>query len=284
VKTLRIGFQGELGAFSQQAIVQFLGAKSTPVPHQRFDQVFTSLKNRQVDAVAIPIENTLHGSVHENYDHLLHHEFRILAETRVRIVHNLIAHPGVSFRKIKRVLSHPVALNQCLDFFAANPQVEKVTHYDTAGSVKTVMEEGWTDAAGIASALAAAIYGASILKKGIEDDHRNFTRFFLLAPPKSKLTLQDDTSRPWKTSMLFSVRNVPGSLFRALATFALRDVSLAKIESRPLRGRPWEYLFYLDLMGHAEDEPVQNALRHLGEFTESLRVLGSYRAAAESIE
>jgi prephenate dehydratase len=278
-RNLYAAFQGELGAFSQQAIVQLLGKQAKPFPCQRFDQVFSSLAAGQVQAAVVPIENTLHGSVHENYDHLLHYGFRILAETRVRIVHNLIAPPGVPFRKIRRVLSHPVALNQCLDFFATHPRIEKVPHYDTAGSVKTILEEGATDAAAIASELAAQIYGGTILKKGVEDDHRNFTRFFLLAPSQSKLRVPDDKSRPWKTSLVFSVRNVPGSLFRALATFALRDLSLTKIESRPLRGRPWEYLFYVDLLGHEEDEPVANALRHLAELTELLRVLGSYRAA-----
>ncbi len=248
------------------------------MPCQRFDEVFRSLAEKRVDAAAIPIENTLHGSVHENYDHLLHFGLPIVGETSVRIVHNLIAPPGVPFRKIKRVFSHPVAINQCLDFFAANPQVERVPFYDTAGSVKMVMEEGLTDAAGIASVLAAEIYGGRILKRSIEDDRENFTRFFLLRndDPARKFRANED-GKLWKTSIVFTTRNVPGALFRALSAFALRDINLTKIESRPLRGKPWEYLFYVDLIGQAEDPVVQNAIRNLQEITDLFRVLGCYR-------
>jgi prephenate dehydratase len=185
----------------------------------------------------IPIENTLHGSVHENYDHLLNFDLPIIGETHVRISHSLIACPGVSFRKIRKVYSHPVALNQCLNFFSKNEQLEPTTFYDTAGSVKMIMEQNLTDSAAIASSVAAGIYGAKILKRGIEDDRENFTRFFLLDRPGRPLPPRD--GKAWKTSLVFTTRNTPGALFRALSTFALRDLSLAKIESRPLRGKPW---------------------------------------------
>jgi prephenate dehydratase len=287
---IRVAFQGELGAFSQQAIRQFFGTKAEPIPRPRFDEVFAALKKGEVDAAALPIENTLAGSVHENYDLLMKFPFEITAETNVRVIHNLIAPPGTRFQDIRRVYSHPVALNQCLDFFAKNPQIERVPFYDTAGSVKMVMAERPTESAAIASELAAQIYKGRILKRGIEDDRQNFTRFFLLEPQgagprtipgasKSGAAKSGATGHPWKTSVVFSTRNVPGALFRALSALALRDLNLAKIESRPLRGKPWEYLFYLDLLGHRDEKNVQNALAHLGEVADFVRVLGSYRSA-----
>jgi prephenate dehydratase len=277
-RRLRAAFQGELGAFSHEAALRFLGGGVAVQPCPRFEDVFAALRDNRVDAAVIPIENTLHGSVHENYDHLLHFDHRIVAETNVRIVHNLIAPPGVSFRDVKRVFSHPVALNQCLKFLAANPQFERSSFYDTAGSVKMVMEEGLKDAAAIASAVSAGIYGARILRRSIEDDRQNFTRFFLLRrPDQPPLQLDEPGRKGWKTSLVFTTRNQPGSLFRALSAFALRDLSLTKIESRPLRGKPWEYLFYLDFLGSVEEERVKRALGHLEELADMLRVLGCYR-------
>jgi prephenate dehydratase len=272
-----VAFQGEPGAFSQQAIRQFLGDRAPTLPCQRFEEVFRTLDENTAGAACIPIENTLHGSVHENYDHLLHFDFDITAETNVRIVHNLIARPGVTFKKVRRVFSHPVAINQCLDFFAANPQVERVPFYDTAGSVKMIVTEKLDDAAGIASTLAAEIYGAHILRRSIEDDRRNFTRFFLLKKRGAKAPrLTGTRSRENKTSLVFTTRNVSGALFRALSAIALRDLNLTKIESRPLRGKPWEYLFYVDLIGDVRDTSIQRALAHLEELADFLRVLGSY--------
>ena len=277
---MKVAFQGELGAFSQQAIRQLLGAGAEPAPYQRFDEVFAALRGEKVGAAVLPIENTLHGSVHENYDLLLRYDFEITAETSVRIVHNLIAPPGVTFEKVRKVYSHPVALNQCLDFFRRNKRVERITHYDTAGSVKMVMKERPPDAAAIASELAAKIYGGRILRREIEDDRQNFTRFFLLEPAGSKpRTLRGAAKNPWKTSLVFSTKNIPGALFRALSALALRDLNLVKIESRPLRGKPWEYLFYLDLLGRSNDPVVQKALGHLEELADFLRVLGTYRSA-----
>lgn len=274
----KIAFQGEPGAFSQQAIRQLLGEAVEPLPCQRFDEVFQTLDKDGAAGAVIPIENTLHGSVHENYDHLLNFNFTITAETNVRIVHNLIAPPGVAFSRIRRVFSHPVALNQCLEFFARHPRIERVPYYDTAGSVKMVMAEKLSDAGAIASALAGDIYGGRILRRSIEDDRRNFTRFFLLekAGSKRRLRIVRPASREYKTSLVFTTRNVPGALFRAISAFALRDLNLTKIESRPLRGSPWEYLFYVDLVGRVDDEKVRNALSHLEEIADFLRVLGSY--------
>src|SRR3984885_986301 len=277
---MKVAFQGELGAFSQQAIRQFLGARARPIPCQRFDQVFTALEQKQVDCAAVPIENTLHGSIHENYDLLLKHDFIVTAETNVRIVMNLIAPPGLSLRQVRRVFSKDVALNQCQDFFTEHPRIQQEIFYDTAGSVKMIMERRPPGGAAIASELAAKIYGARILKREIEDDRQNYTRFFLLERAGAKpRTPRGSGKKPWKTSLVFSTRNVPGALFRALSALALRDLNLAKVESRPLRGKPWEYLFYLDFLGRQDDEKVRYALGHLRELADYLRVLGTYRAA-----
>jgi prephenate dehydratase len=272
----RVAFQGEEGAFSQQAARQLLGERAEAVPCQRFEDVFVSLREKRVDSAVIPIENTLAGSVHENYDHLVHFNFEICAETNVRINHHLIAAPGVRFRDLRRVYSHPVALNQCLEFFARNPKIQREPFYDTAGSVKMVLEEGLKDAAAIGSEVAAEIYGGAILRRSLEDDRRNFTRFFLLRRPEDARRKRGARNGEWKITLVFSTRNLPGALFRALSAFALRDINLAKIESRPLRGRPWEYMFYLDLLGRLDEVRVQKALGHLEELADFLRVLGCY--------
>jgi prephenate dehydratase len=274
----RIAFQGERGAFSEEATRKLLGPSVDVLPCQRFEDVFRSIKEKKVQGAVIPIENTLAGSVHENYDHLQRHGFPIVAETSVRIVHNLMAMPGVPFSQIRRVYSHPVALNQCLRFFARHRRIERVPFYDTAGSVKMITEQRVTDAAAIASAVAADIYGARILRRSIEDDRQNFTRFFLLrtADYVRRHPLKANRSRQWKTSLVFTTRNIPGALFRALSAFALRDLNLLKIESRPLRGKPWEYLFYLDFVGRIDDPNCQNALHHLRELADLLQILGCY--------
>lgn len=275
MRNIRAGIQGELGAFSQEAAGQLLGDKVAIVPFQRFDHVFSALVAGKIDTAVIPIENTLAGSVHENYDHLLNFDIRIVAETNLRIVHNLIAPPGVQLASLRKVYSHPVALNQCLRFFAQHGKIERVPFYDTAGAVKMVMETKPPGCAAIASRVAATIYKGRILRRSIEDDRHNFTRFFLIYPRSKKLK-RNTAARIWKTSLVFTTRNIPGTLFRALSAFALRDISLTKIESRPLRGKPWEYLFYVDLLGREEEPRVQNALSHLGELADFLRVLGSY--------
>jgi prephenate dehydratase len=271
---VRAGFQGERGAFSEIAVRQLLGSDSDPVPFERFDQVFAALVEKKIDAAVIPMENTLHGSVIENYDHLLNFDVEVIGETSVRIVHNLIALPGVAFKDVKEVYSHPVALNQCLRFFQQNPQLERKTFYDTAGSVKMLAETKRRDAAAIASNLASDLYGARILKRGIEDDRANFTRFFLLQRRGGSVKGKMPASK--KISIAFSTKNEAASLFRSLAALALRDLSLTKIESRPLKGKAWEYMFYVDFEGQLKDERVKNALRHLEEASDFLKVLGAY--------
>jgi len=269
----RVAFQGERGAFSEEAARQLAGARIDLHPLPRFEQLFQALARGRVDYAVVPIENTLHGSVHENYDHLLRFQLPIVGETHVRIVHNLIVRPGGRFADIRRVYSHPVALNQCLRFFARNRRLRPETFYDTAGSVKMLMEEAPEGAAAIASAAAAEVYGAQILRRSIEDDHRNFTRFFLLARKAPRHPKGGDL----KTTIVFATRNIPGALFRCIGAFALRDINLLRIESRPLRGKPWEYLFYLDFLGSVDEPRCRKALDHLGELTDLLHVLGCYR-------
>ena len=269
-----VAFQGELGAFSSAAAQKILGAAVQMRPCASFREVFEVLLSGAVSHAVIPIENTLHGSVHENYDHLIEYNLPIRGETSLRISHNLIALPGVRFGQIRRAYSHPVALNQCRQFFAKYSHIEPVSYYDTAGSVKMLNEVRPPAAAAIASETAAGIYGGVILKRNIEDDRKNFTRFFLLTKQTSPIK---SATGEWKTSLAFSTPNTPGALFRTMACFALRDLNLTKIESRPLRARPWEYLFYLDVGGSPDQKLLKSALANLAEITSFLKVLGSYR-------
>ncbi|MGA2457007.1 MAG: prephenate dehydratase [Terriglobales bacterium] len=269
---MKIAIQGELGSFSHEA-AQAMLPRATVVPCARSLEVFDRVKLGSVDGAVIPIENSLAGSVAEHFDLLLGREVHIVREFRLRIVHNLIALPGTKFGDVRRVFSHPVALDQCRDLFAKNSRLEPVPFYDTAGSVKHVVTESLRDAAGIASRRAAEVYAGKILKAGIEDDKKNFTRFFLIRRGKPRAVRNAD-----KTSLAFSVKNIPGALFKALSVFALRDISLSKIESRPLRGRPWEYVFFVDLL-RGDDEDSRNALRHLGEISDLVKVLGIYPEA-----
>jgi prephenate dehydratase len=248
-------------------------------------EVFDRVARGSVGAAVIPIENTLAGTVAEHADLMLTREVFIQGEYLLRIVHNVIAMPGVGLRSLRRVLSHPVALDQCRDFFRRHPKIEVVPFYDTAGSVKHVIAHQLKDAAGIAGRQAAREYCGSVVQSSVEDDKRNFTRFFLIRKldrgARKKGMAHDPRPIPRganKTSIVFQVKNVPGALFKSLSVFALRDISLSKIESRPMRGRPWEYVFYVDFL-RGDDEPARNALRHLGEVAEFVKVLGIYPAA-----
>jgi prephenate dehydratase len=271
----RIVFQGERGAFSERAARKFFGMEIEPVPQPAFADVFQRVSCGDCDAGVIPIENSLAGSVHQNYDLLLKFDLSIVGEVILRIVHNLMALPGVSMAEIRRVYSHPQALEQCRDFLEQWQGVEIVPTYDTAGSAKLICEQNLRDAAAIASLQAAEDYGLEILKKGVESNHQNFTRFLILSregivPEKGG-----------KTSIVFSTKDIPGVLFKALSVFALRDINLLKIESRPLHGSPWQYLFYLDFEGSMQEEACRNAIGHLREITTFLKVLGSYAAGRQ---
>jgi len=283
INQVKAAFQGERGAFSEDAARQLLGPQVETLAYRSFDEMFDAVANQTADCAVAPIENSLAGSVIKNYDLLEERDLTIIGETNVRIVHNLIAPATVSMQEIRHVYSHPVALAQCEKFLRAHPDIQVEAAYDTAGSVKMIVENRRRDEAAIAGATAAEVYGAQIIAAGIEDNPENFTRFLLLARPERAAeiaTLNRDGER--KTTIIFRVANKPGSLFRALAVFALRDIDLRKIESRPIEGRPWEYSFYLDLIGDQHEPRIERALAHLGEMIESIRVLGSYAVAATS--
>ncbi len=269
-----VAFQGERGAFSEEAAYQLLGRKTRVLPHETFPAAFQSVATGKTKLSLVPIENTLAGSVYENYDLLLKNDLHIVGETNLRIVHNLLAFPETRLKDVRQVYSHPVALAQCSGFFAHHPRIEKVAVYDTAGAVKMLGERRVRGAAAIASRTAARVYGARVLRTHLEDHHENYTRFLLLSK-SARISPKAN-----KVSIVFSTRNVPGALYRCLSVFALRDIDLTKMESRPLRGRPWEYFFYLDFVGHVKQERCRNALAHLGEVTDFLRVLGCYESAA----
>jgi prephenate dehydratase len=267
---MKVAIQGELGAFSDEAAQRMLPGCSV-VPCAASAEVFRRVLTGAVDAAVLPIENSLAGSVGENADLLASSEVFVQREFLLRIEHMLIAAPGIGIRGLRRVLSHPVALEQCRNFFRKHSRLEAVPFYDTAGAVKEVVAGGLRDAAAIAGRRAAAAYGGHILQSGLEDDKQNFTRFFLLRRTRRVLPGAN------KTSIAFALKNLPGVLFKALSVFALRDISLSKIESRPLRGRPWEYVFYVDFLRGA-DEASENALRHLSEIAEFVKVMGTYPA------
>lgn len=280
---MKVAIQGERGSFSHEAAERML-PRCKVVPCMRSIEVFDRVEAGSVQAAVIPIENTLAGTVAEHADLLVSRNVFIQGEYLLRIVHNVIAAPGSKLSSLRRVLSHPVALDQCREFFRRNPQIRAEPFYDTAGSVKHVIAEELQDAAGIAGMQAAREYDGKVLQASVEDDKRNFTRFFLMRKfPTRRRAKGDEYYRlipkgANKTSIAFKVKNVPGALFKSLSVFALRDISLSKIESRPMRGRPWEYVFYVDFL-RGNDEPAQNALRHLGEVAEFVKVLGIYRAA-----
>jgi len=268
---MRVAIQGEPGSFSHEAARRMVPG-SAIVPCALSRGVFDLLESGKVPLAVIPIENSLAGSVTEHLDLLLARDVFIQREFYLRIIHNLIGARGAKKSDIRTAFSHPVALDQCRDFFRANPGIQPSPFYDTAGSVKHVMENQLRDAAGIASRHAAAVYKGSILAGGIEDDKRNFTRFFLLRRTRRVVPGAN------KTSIAFGLRNVPGALQSALRVFANRDISLSKIESRPIRGRPWEYVFYADFL-RGDDRLARGALGELEAGAEMVKVLGIYKAA-----
>lgn len=270
--SLRIAFQGEPGAYSEQAALELYPHGET-WPRPSFDDVFAAVTERSCDYGVVPVENSLAGSIHRNYDLLLQHDLHIVGEHNLRVSHCLIAHPGVRLEEIKRVYSHPQALAQCEHSLQALDGVEVIASHDTAGSVRMIAERGERDAAALASAHAAVVYGMAVLRQGMEDEKANFTRFIALGREPAAPTGEA------KTSLAFAGRNEPGLLFRCLSAFALRNIDLSKIESRPLRGVPWEYIFYLDFVGSLAEERCQRAVEQLREMATFVRVFGSYPRA-----
>ena len=267
---MRVAFQGERGAYSEAAAIELLGDDIEPVAKQSFNDVFQSVTNGTADRGIIAIENTLGGSIHENFDHLLSNELAIVGEHHFRVRHCLIALPGVRMSEIKRVSSHWQALAQVIGYTNRHDLTQEAA-YDTAGAVRLLKESGDRTMAAVASRRAADVFGMQVLEEGIEDNPENYTRFLLIA--REPIAAE----APLKTSIVFSADNRPGSLFRAMAAFALRDIDLTKIESRPLKGRPFEYFFYLDFLGDAKSGPGEKALGQLAETSTFLRVLGTYK-------
>ncbi len=268
---MSVAFQGEPGAYSEQAVFNYFGQVET-TPCESFEDVFKQVSTNQCESGMIPIENSLAGSIHQNYDLLLRNNLYIVGEYFLRVRHCLIALPGVQKSDIRKVISHPQALGQCAGYLRGLG-LKGEPEYDTAGSVKLLKASREHTTAAIASRRAAELYGMQILEEGIEDNSENYTRFLAI-------TSQPVAPQPLaKTSIVFTLKNQPGALFKALSVFALRDIDLTKIESRPLAGMPWNYLFYIDFIGASGDDTVQRALSHLGEYALMLRVLGSYPRA-----
>jgi prephenate dehydratase len=274
---MKIAIQGELGSFSSEAALKLEpGAEILPCSFSV--EVFAALEAGKADAAAIPIENSLAGSVLEHFDLLLAHDVKVVRETLLRIRHNLIAIEGAPIERIDRVFSHPVALAQCRRFLAAHPKMKSIAFYDTAGSVKHLVEEGDRGAAAIASEAAARIFGAQVIEAGIEDNPENYTRFFLV---KRGSEAETDPAAN-KVSIAFSVANQPGSLVAALSALSAQRTNLTKIESRPVQGKPWEYVFYVDcqIAGIDQGARAVEALRaHCGMVKE----LGRYCEARGEI-
>lgn len=268
-----VAIQGERGAFSELAARSLFGPRAAILPCPDFDALFRAAEKGRCRYGLAPVENTIAGSIHRVHDLLLDSPLRVVGEAIVRVRLSLIALPGVRWHQLKRVYSHPVALAQCEGFFRRHPRLMPVATHDTAGSVRLLREGGARDAAAIAPEIAARLHHARVLKRGLEDHRANFTRFFLLARDGRPI------GRPDKTSVLFATPHVPGALFRCLGVFALRDINLLKVESRPLAGRPWEYVFYVDFEGSAAEERCRRALGNLEEACDFVRVLGSYARA-----
>ncbi len=265
-----VAFQGETGAYSERAAREFFGPSCQALPFRTFRDAFVAVHESRVQAAILPIENSLAGSVHQNYDLLLQYHLHITGKIILRISHHVMVLSGVKWEQVRRVYSHPQALEQCREFLARRPELEIVPAYDTAGSAKLIAENGWRDAAAIASAQAAEHYGLAVLHRGVESNQQNYTRFLILSQTAVMPEAQG------KTSIVFATPHKPGALFKALAVFALRDINLLKIESRPQHGNPWHYFFYLDFEGAPSQSHCQKALDHLGELSEFVRVLGTY--------
>ncbi len=272
----RVAFQGERGAFSEEAAAKLLGEEISLVPRPTFEAAFSAITDGAADYILAPIENSLAGPVHRSFDLLVDSKLNILAEVIIPIVHNLIAAPGAKFEEISVVESHPVALAQCERFFSEHPRLKRIATEDTAGSVRDVVRSGDRTRAAIASRRAAETYGGAILREHLEDNRENYTRFLLLSESEASVENAD------KLSLVFQLDHRPGALYHSLEPFARRNLNLMKIESRPVHGRPWQYRFYLDLQASRRDPEVAAALHELEGLVVDLRILGSYVSAPRS--
>ena len=272
MSNVTVAFQGEAGAYSEQAVRKHFGLEANSLPCRSFKDIFDSIHHGRANRGMLPVENSLAGTVVPAYDQLVDHDLRILAEVTIKIEHCLMAPAGTKLEEIERAISHPQALAQC-ERTLQRLGIEPLTHYDTAGAARDLAAEPRAQTAAIASELAAETYGLEILARNVEDLTINYTRFFVLGaeePPRED---------PSKTSIIFSTRHVPGALYAVMGELAERDINLTKIESRPRRNRPWHYLFYVDFEGHEDDPTVREALLGILKRASFLKVLGSYPAA-----
>jgi prephenate dehydratase len=266
---MKIAYQGEPGAFSEAA-ARRVDTDADLLPCRSFEEVFDAVQAGTATYGVLPIENSIGGSIHRNYDLLLERDLPIVGEVELPVIHHLLALPGTNLAGLKRVYSHPQGLAQCERFLRTLAGVEIIATYDTAGSAKMIADGRLTDAAAIASARAGEVFGLVSLAASIQDFDDNITRFLVVGRTPVRNAVAD------KTSIVFALPNEPGSLFKALSVFALRGIDLTKLESRPIPGRPWEYLFYVDLAAASDEVACTRALAHLGEFAPMLRTLGSY--------
>jgi prephenate dehydratase len=272
---MKAAFQGVHGAYSESAALDVLGRRTTTVPCATFEEVYARVERGTVDRGVIPIENSLAGSIHQNYDLLVARRCHIIRETYARVEHVLMCHPQTRWRNITRVRSHPQALAQCSAFFRAYRSIVEEPYFDTAGAAESLLHGAPTDTAAIASQYAASLYGLRILRRNLENSPNNYTRFLVIA----RTNVKPARSARMKTSIVFTpMANRPGILFHILGVFALRNIDLLKIESRPDPRSPFEYLFYIDLAGAPTDPAVARAFDHLREVVAMFRILGTYPA------
>ena len=269
----KVAFQGERGAFSEDAVITFFG-EAELFPSRYIGDVFEAVLRDNVNFGVVPVENSQAGSINDTYDLLLSYPLNIFGEIHLRISHYLMALPGESLDGIKVIYSHPQALAQCEEFLR-KLKAEIVPTYDTAGSAKRIKEAGLKGCAAVASKRAAQIYGLEILAEKIETNANNYTRFFVLSKKKAEPALKN------KTSLVFSTKNIPGALYACLGAFATRDINLTKLESRPSRDKPWEYIFYVDFEGHIDDKVCREAMKSLKQKTKFIKILGSYPRAGD---
>ncbi len=272
VEMARVAFQGVEGAFSEDAVALFFHEVQT-LPCPDFESVFRAVEQGEADYGMVPVENSLEGTVAVVNDLLLENDLIIVGEVLVPVVHCLMVNPGSDITRIRRVYSHPQALGQCRSFLAKYPHWEKVPSFDTAGSARHVRDNGVLEEAAIASCRAAKFYGLEVLREGVQNSDENFTRFFALQKASRLLDRGD------KTSLAFATRNVPGMLHEAMGAFASRGINMTKVESRPRKGRAWEYVFFVDIDGHVNDPKVAEALTDLVRRAAFVKVLGSYPRA-----
>lgn len=277
---MRIAYQGEPGAFSEAASRQ-LDTDAELLPCRAFEDVFAAVSDGRVDYGVLPIENSIGGSIHRNFDLLQQHELPIVAELEVPVIHHLLALPGTQLEDVKRVYSHPQGLAQCERFLRTLRGVDIIASYDTAGSAKMIAVDRMVDAAAIASARAGEVFGLHVLRSAVQDYEHNTTRFLVIGKPG--VAAVSDMPHD-KISIVFTLPNEPGALFKALSAFALRNIDLSKLESRPMPSRKWEYLFYMDLKASPDDVACQRALAHLAEIAPTLRVLGSYTGCRPRVD